>query len=114
MTALHRPLQVSQLRLQPLQLWCKALTFQWRRHLPQVPKLRWAECAACQARMEAEDLPDEAALQSWFIRRVLNTKNLCCTRSNKHGLVILLRPTVSAYVQMTAKPLRFWLRLCMA
>ena len=76
MTALHRPLQVSQLRLQPLQLWCKALTFQWRRHPPQVPKLRWAECAACQARMEAEGLPDEAALQSWFIRRAPTTPQI--------------------------------------
>jgi len=36
----------------------------------QVPKARWQECRACQARMAAEGLSDEAALQSWFIRRI--------------------------------------------
>ena len=36
----------------------------------QVPKARWQECQACQRRMVAEGLEDEAALQSWFIRRI--------------------------------------------
>ena len=35
-----------------------------------MPKVRWQECPACQSRMRTENLEDEAALQSWFIRRI--------------------------------------------
>ncbi|TPG71852.1 beta-hexosaminidase [Hymenobacter nivis] len=41
-------------------------------------KGRWQACPKCQARMRAEHLPDEHALQSYFIRRIsqhLATKN---------------------------------------
>ncbi len=38
----------------------------------EVPKDRWRACAKCQARIEAEGLADEAALQSWFVRRIGN------------------------------------------
>lgn len=36
----------------------------------ECPKTRWTACAACQARMQAEGLVDEHALQSYFIQRV--------------------------------------------
>lgn len=36
----------------------------------ECPKLRWKACPRCQARMKAEGLADEAALQSWFVRRI--------------------------------------------
>jgi hexosaminidase len=36
----------------------------------ECPKKRWEACAKCQARMRAENLPDEHALQSYFIRRI--------------------------------------------
>ena len=36
----------------------------------EAPKERWRACPRCQARMEAEGLADEAALQSWFVRRI--------------------------------------------
>jgi N-acetyl-beta-hexosaminidase len=38
----------------------------------EVPKVRWEECARCQARMDAEGLSTEAELQSWFVRRISN------------------------------------------
>jgi hexosaminidase len=44
----------------------------------ECPKVRWQACPKCQARMKAEHLPDERALQSYFIRRIsqhLATKN---------------------------------------
>lgn len=34
------------------------------------PKFRWENCDKCQARMQAEGLEDEHALQSYFIRRI--------------------------------------------
>ncbi|WP_341837710.1 family 20 glycosylhydrolase [Chitinophaga pollutisoli] len=34
------------------------------------PKVRWEKCPKCQARMKAEGLRDEHALQSYFIRRM--------------------------------------------
>jgi hexosaminidase len=36
----------------------------------EVPKDRWKTCASCQALMRREGLADEAALQSWFVRRI--------------------------------------------
>ena len=36
----------------------------------QCPKTRWRSCAACQQRIEEQDLEDEYELQSWFIRRI--------------------------------------------
>lgn len=36
----------------------------------EVPKTRWRESPLAQEVMRRENLPDEAALQSWFIRRV--------------------------------------------
>ncbi|PSL44768.1 hexosaminidase [Chitinophaga niastensis] len=36
----------------------------------ECPKVRWAHCAACQQRIKDQHLPDEAALQSYFIRRI--------------------------------------------
>ncbi|MCB1183541.1 family 20 glycosylhydrolase [bacterium] len=36
----------------------------------EAPKDRWRECPRCQARMLAEGLADEDALQSWFIGRM--------------------------------------------
>ena len=36
----------------------------------ECPKVRWKACPKCQARMRAEGLADEDALQSWFIRRI--------------------------------------------
>ncbi|WP_212005519.1 family 20 glycosylhydrolase [Chitinophaga sp. HK235] len=36
----------------------------------ECPKVKWKQCAACQQRMKAQHLPDEAALQSYFIRRI--------------------------------------------
>ncbi len=36
----------------------------------ECPKTRWSACAACQARMQAEGLADEHALQSYFIQRI--------------------------------------------
>ncbi|WP_160715498.1 glycoside hydrolase family 20 protein [Chitinophaga solisilvae] len=36
----------------------------------ECPKVRWKACAACQQRMRRENLPDEHALQSYFIRRI--------------------------------------------
>ncbi|MDH7512184.1 MAG: family 20 glycosylhydrolase [Clostridiales bacterium] len=36
----------------------------------EVPKLRWQNCVKCQARIKAEGLPGEEALQSYFIHRV--------------------------------------------
>jgi hexosaminidase len=44
----------------------------------ECPKVRWQACPKCQARIKAEHLPDERALQSYFIRRIsqhLATKN---------------------------------------
>lgn len=44
----------------------------------ECPKVRWQACPKCQARMKAEHLPDERALQSYFIQRIsqhLATKN---------------------------------------
>jgi hexosaminidase len=44
----------------------------------ECPKVRWEECADCQARMKAEGLENEHELQSWFIRRIekfLDTKD---------------------------------------
>ncbi|MCH7812843.1 MAG: beta-N-acetylhexosaminidase, partial [Planctomycetes bacterium] len=43
----------------------------------ECPKRRWKQCAKCQARIKAEGLADEHALQSYFIRRMekfLNAK----------------------------------------
>ncbi|MGE3166321.1 MAG: beta-N-acetylhexosaminidase [Planctomycetota bacterium] len=36
----------------------------------ECPKVRWRQCASCQARMRAEGLRNEDELQSWFLRRV--------------------------------------------
>ena len=36
----------------------------------QCPKTRWRSCAACQQRIEEQELEDEYELQSWFIRRI--------------------------------------------
>jgi hexosaminidase len=36
----------------------------------ECPKTRWHDCAKCQARLKAEGLADEHALQSYFIRRI--------------------------------------------
>ncbi|MCP4248860.1 MAG: family 20 glycosylhydrolase [bacterium] len=36
----------------------------------ECPKQRWKECTKCQARIKAEGLTDENALQSYFIRRM--------------------------------------------
>lgn len=36
----------------------------------EVPRDRWQACPRCQARIKAEELADEAELQSWFIRRI--------------------------------------------
>lgn len=36
----------------------------------ECPKTRWHNCAQCQARLKAEGLTDEHALQSYFIRRI--------------------------------------------
>ena len=36
----------------------------------ECPKARWKACPKCQARIRAEGLADEDALQSWFIRRI--------------------------------------------
>jgi len=36
----------------------------------EVPKDRWRACDSCQALMRREGLADEAALQSWFTRRI--------------------------------------------
>ena len=36
----------------------------------QCPKTRWSGCGHCQRRMREEGLPDEYALQSWFIGRI--------------------------------------------
>ncbi|RBL89542.1 family 20 glycosylhydrolase [Chitinophaga flava] len=36
----------------------------------ECPKAKWKQCPACQQRMKAMHLPDEAALQSYFIRRI--------------------------------------------
>lgn len=36
----------------------------------EAPKFQWERCARCQARMAAEGLADEHALQSWFIARI--------------------------------------------
>ncbi|HSJ63487.1 MAG TPA: beta-N-acetylhexosaminidase [Gemmatimonadaceae bacterium] len=36
----------------------------------EVPKDRWRACDSCQALMRREGLADEAALQSWFVRRI--------------------------------------------
>lgn len=36
----------------------------------ECPKKAWKKCAHCQALMKQEGLPDEEALQSWFIRRI--------------------------------------------
>ena len=38
----------------------------------EAPKVRWANCPKCQARIKAEGLKDEAELQSYFIRRIEN------------------------------------------
>ncbi|MBE0643345.1 MAG: family 20 glycosylhydrolase [Bacteroidetes bacterium] len=44
----------------------------------EAPKFRWEHCDLCQARMAAEGLADEEALQSWFIARIERFLN-------KHG-----------------------------
>lgn len=36
----------------------------------ECPKTRWKDCPKCQARLTKEKLPNEAALQSWFMHRV--------------------------------------------
>ncbi len=36
----------------------------------EAPKTRWHACPKCQARMKAENLPDEHALQSYFVQRI--------------------------------------------
>lgn len=36
----------------------------------ECPKKAWKKCAYCQALMKKEGLPDEEALQSWFIHRI--------------------------------------------
>lgn len=36
----------------------------------QCPKTRWRSCAACQQRIQEQELEDEYELQSWFIRRI--------------------------------------------
>jgi hexosaminidase len=36
----------------------------------ECPKERWKKCKRCQDRMRAEGLPDEQALQSYFMRRI--------------------------------------------
>jgi hexosaminidase len=36
----------------------------------EADKANWKKCPKCQARMKQEGLPDENALQSWFIRRI--------------------------------------------
>ncbi|HEX7573742.1 MAG TPA: family 20 glycosylhydrolase, partial [Bacteroidota bacterium] len=36
----------------------------------EADKTNWRKCPKCQARMKQERLPDENALQSWFIRRI--------------------------------------------
>jgi len=36
----------------------------------EVPRDRWRACPKCQARIATEGLADEAALQSWFVRRI--------------------------------------------
>ncbi len=36
----------------------------------EVPKTRWKACPLCQARIDAEGLADEAALQAWFTARL--------------------------------------------
>jgi hexosaminidase len=36
----------------------------------EAPKERWRACPRCQARIAAEGLADEDALQAWFIRRI--------------------------------------------
>ncbi|WP_204376154.1 glycoside hydrolase family 20 protein [Hymenobacter coccineus] len=44
----------------------------------ECPKVRWQACPKCQQRMKDEHLPNEQALQSYFIRRIsqhLATKN---------------------------------------
>jgi len=44
----------------------------------EVPKDRWKACPKCQARIKAEGLADENALQTWFVNRVIRflaTKN---------------------------------------
>ena len=38
----------------------------------EAPKVRWKACLDCQARMKAEDLPDEQALQGYFMNRVIS------------------------------------------
>lgn len=39
----------------------------------EVPKERWRDCASCQALKEREGLPDDEALQGYFLRRVNET-----------------------------------------
>jgi hexosaminidase len=41
----------------------------------ECPKMRWKACPKCQARMRAEGLADEDALQSWFVRRIERVVN---------------------------------------
>ncbi|SEW52637.1 hexosaminidase [Chitinophaga arvensicola] len=41
----------------------------------ECPKVRWAHCSACQQRMKDEHLPDEDALQSYFIHRISERVN---------------------------------------
>ncbi|MHB8206379.1 beta-N-acetylhexosaminidase [Mucilaginibacter sp.] len=44
----------------------------------ECPKIRWENCAKCQARMKSEGLTNEAELQNYFINRIakfLQTKN---------------------------------------
>lgn len=36
----------------------------------ECPKKAWKKCAHCQALMKREGLPDEEALQSWFVHRI--------------------------------------------
>ncbi|HUC84232.1 MAG TPA: beta-N-acetylhexosaminidase, partial [Candidatus Acidoferrales bacterium] len=48
----------------------------------EVNKSNWRHCDLCQARIKAENLKDEAELQSWFIRRVEKIVNA-------HGKVLV-------------------------
>jgi len=41
----------------------------------ECPKTRWKACPRCQALMKQEGLKDEAALQSYFVRRIERTLN---------------------------------------
>ena len=51
----------------------------------ECPKTRWAACAACQARMQAEGLRSEEQLQTYFINRVAqHLRKQVCTPPVPH------------------------------